>query len=409
MILNIIFLPLLFFIGLVTSYEDFRYGLIRNKWIKLGVYGGSLILLLLFVWNFFASQITEFYFFNILDLPPNSPAPVFTVHLSFFKDTIINVFLATLVSFTMWRFKSWAAGDAKLFIVYSLLIPISNYWKSFMPLFPALALLVNIFIIILFYVLFRAFYLCILSTYHNLFLRSEDINTERGYQKKFKNFLLSNVKNLKNTKGIFLVVFLIIFSFSIFQSTIQPYVMFDIFYLQVAIFATIIIFSDFFNDIFKNKIFMRSVAILFVLIGGSSLINNFSYTFFMFVNTSIAMIVFMFIFSFFQGTINFYADKTSVKNININELTLKTLLTREQLITLKINDLGEISPRGLSSEQLNKIKKVALDNNIETVQVYRFMSFAVWMFAGVILTLLLKGSLLNLINNFIVGMMSQGN
>ena len=34
---NIIFLPVILFIGCVTSYEDFKSSKIRNKWILMGL------------------------------------------------------------------------------------------------------------------------------------------------------------------------------------------------------------------------------------------------------------------------------------------------------------------------------------------------------------------------------------
>jgi len=407
MVLNILFLPMVFFIGVITSYEDFKYGLIRNKWIKLGICWGLFILSALFIWNFVALSVTNFYYFKVLDLPVDSPAPVFTVHLSFFWGTIINVSLATLVSFAMWRFGVWAAGDAKLFIVYSLLIPISNYWKSFLPLFPSLALLINIFIIILFYVLLRSCYLCLFSMYYSLITKTRSVNTEKRIHIQLKNFIFSKVKSLKGMGAMFLVVFLIILFFAVFQPLIQRYIEFDIFYLQIIIFALIIIFSDLFSKVLKNKIFIKIITILLVLIGGYSLVINFSYTLFAIINSFVAMVVFMFIFSFFQGIMNFYIDKTAIRSVNVNNLTQNIVLTKEQLNSLKNVNLGEISPRGLNKEQLGKIKETMLRNNIKEVKAYKFMPFAIWMFVGVVLTLLLNGSSLNFIKNFVKSMIAS--
>ena len=151
MIFDILFLPLLFFISIIISYEDIKYGKVRNKWIILGLVWGLAIIFFFFIWYFIASPITHFYYFNILQLPDGSPAPVFTIPLNYLSKVILNVVIALTIAFLMWRFKAWAAGDAKLFMVYSLLIPLKYYWKSYLVYFPSFVLLINIFIPIFIY------------------------------------------------------------------------------------------------------------------------------------------------------------------------------------------------------------------------------------------------------------------
>jgi len=157
MIFDILFLPLLFFIGIITSYEDIKCGKVRNKWILLGLIWGLIIIIFFFVWYFVASPITRYYYFEIQNLPDNSPAPVFTVSLVYLWRVILNVVIALLIAFLMWRFNAWAAGDAKLFVVYALLLPLTYYWKSYLPYFPSFVLLINIFIPIFLYLLIVSF------------------------------------------------------------------------------------------------------------------------------------------------------------------------------------------------------------------------------------------------------------
>jgi hypothetical protein len=390
---------MLFLIGIITSYEDFKYGLVRNRWIKLGIYWGLGVLILLFIWNFFALQATEFYAHNFLNLTADSGLPVFTVHQSFFRDTIINIFFATLIGFTMWRLKSWAAGDAKLFIVYSLLIPIPNYWKTFFPIFPSIALLINIFVVILIYVCLKSFYLCLLSLY-NIIKQKKIGSSKKINLEKIQHYFFEFIKNIENSKMIFLFVFLIIFIFAIFQKSLQQYFNFDLFYLQIFIFALIIIFSDSFVDVLKNKIVIITILFSLILFTGYGFLVDFISTILMLINTSVIMILFMFIFSLFQSAMDYYIKKTAVKYIDIGKLTINVLPTEEQLKKIGDIGMGEIGLRGINREQLEKIKKFANKNKMTKIEICKFAPFSMWIFVGVLLTLLLRGSLLGIFFSF---------
>lgn len=112
-----IFLPALIFIGMVTSYEDIKIGKIRNIWIIIGL-----------VYTLASYLIMSF--FKVPD----------------FKILFSNFFISVIVSYGLWKSNLWSAGDAKLFITYSLLLPAEIYSKIYFKLFPALGLLINIFI-----------------------------------------------------------------------------------------------------------------------------------------------------------------------------------------------------------------------------------------------------------------------
>ena len=149
MILTYLLLPVFFFIGLVTAYEDIRRGKIRNKWIVLGAIWALSIYFFFLIWNFFQFG-----------------GPIGEISISFLWKSFLNGFTALCVAYLIWRFEGWSAGDAKLFFVFSLLIPISYYSKSYLPVFPSFALLVNIFIPILLFLIFAScFYLLRLKAY----------------------------------------------------------------------------------------------------------------------------------------------------------------------------------------------------------------------------------------------------
>jgi hypothetical protein len=95
------FLPMILFLGLVTSYEDIKMGKIRNKWIILSM---------------FYALTTYFYiyFFNNMYL----------LNIVFIYSLILNSMLALLTGVLLWNYGFWSAGDAKLFFSFILLIPL---------------------------------------------------------------------------------------------------------------------------------------------------------------------------------------------------------------------------------------------------------------------------------------------
>ncbi len=70
------------------------------------------------------------------------PVPSFWIYLA---KVAANAGLALLAGFLMWWFGLWAAGDAKMFAVLALLLPLSTYRGAYMPAFPAYVLLFNTF------------------------------------------------------------------------------------------------------------------------------------------------------------------------------------------------------------------------------------------------------------------------
>ncbi len=110
-------LATIFLIGILTSYEDIRTGKIRNAWIITG-----------FICAFFFYYFE--YFFRTLPF-----GVIFT-----------NFIISSAVAFTLWNLKYWSAGDAKLFSLYSVLVPVWIYHKMYFHFFPSFNILYYTFI-----------------------------------------------------------------------------------------------------------------------------------------------------------------------------------------------------------------------------------------------------------------------
>lgn len=151
-IYSIIFLPLVILIGIITTYQDWKYSKIKNRWVILGVayafcvyaIAGALYLL---AKESSLNQEADFVFYPL----------VWKVH-----KWGINLFVATLVAYLLWHFKIWGAGDGKLFICYSALIPAGQYSKVYFSYnFSSFLLLLTIFIPATFFLFLRSIFYCI--------------------------------------------------------------------------------------------------------------------------------------------------------------------------------------------------------------------------------------------------------
>ncbi|MFH1849276.1 MAG: A24 family peptidase C-terminal domain-containing protein [archaeon] len=119
----VIFVPFLVFFGLLTSFEDFRRGIIRNKWIVIAL-----------AYSLVTTLVT------------GSSLLVYA----------INLLMSFFYGFIIWIAGLWSAGDAKLFLAYSALIPGTVYIHGIhSPYLTAFTLLVNTFVPLFFYYLFR--------------------------------------------------------------------------------------------------------------------------------------------------------------------------------------------------------------------------------------------------------------
>ena len=125
------FLPMILFLGIVTSYEDIKYGKIRNKWVLAAILYSVFIYFFLFF----------FYDGYSLDYP-------------YFGFLLLNGVLALMAGFLLWKLEFWKAGDAKLFFAFSLMAYPENFmWGKI--IFDDM--LINIFVPLAIFLIFGMF------------------------------------------------------------------------------------------------------------------------------------------------------------------------------------------------------------------------------------------------------------
>jgi hypothetical protein len=121
------------FIAVFTVRDDLRRGRIFNKRLLQGLGMGVLAYLLLLAADH--SPVAPAYC--------SGPTPEGDLHWGLV--VVQNLGLGLGVGILLWLLGVWAAGDAKLFALYAFLLPPAVYTRSFLPTFPALPVLVNVF------------------------------------------------------------------------------------------------------------------------------------------------------------------------------------------------------------------------------------------------------------------------
>ena len=118
-------LPAILLLGVTTSWEDFREGKIRNRWVLAALGYALLAYVLLFLLSAASGKMPSW---EVLEL--------FT-----------NMGFAVVLGFGLWAGGLWTSGDGKLFIAFAALVPVSVYSRSSYPWIPSLTLVINIFVV----------------------------------------------------------------------------------------------------------------------------------------------------------------------------------------------------------------------------------------------------------------------
>lgn len=400
--LSVFYFPIIFYIGITTSINDWRTRKIKNKVLINGYLAGFFVFVLLIIWSLLINP-SSFFYINIVEYIPIPKFFLQTVKFDFFLKTISNSLVAIVLSFLMWKYKIMAAGDAKLFALFAWLIPSSYYWRSYLVVFPSFALLVNIFFAVLIAFICRSFYF----TLRHLDLVFNKNNLSIFLSSLKKILTIDYIKKLKNKMWVF---YLIIFIFLIIQNintyfSYSPGGKFGVYQGYLMVFF--IVFRAQIIDTLKKNIIKQSFFSILIINLILSFIDSPLNLFLYLLHVSIIMICFLIIFDILIRTINFYLKNSSVQKIPVDSLKSGDIISDsvvDQLKAEKIifhNYIGRIFPRGLDDNEISTIKEWASKSQEIEIAVYEHFPFAFWIFMGVIITLVFKGSVFNIVlNNF---------
>jgi Flp pilus assembly protein protease CpaA len=121
--------PLILYLGFLTSYTDIKEGKIKNRHLLIALISVLILYILLIV-------------FRKLDI-------------NVFARTIINFAIGTGIAVFLWFLGFWSAGDAKLFSIYMLILPVHYFTVQ---AFTFLTLLINVLVpVAIFFILILVF------------------------------------------------------------------------------------------------------------------------------------------------------------------------------------------------------------------------------------------------------------
>jgi len=376
------FLPAIIALGIITSYEDIKIGKIRNKWV---------ILALIYAFVVYSGLIVHSYFSVGINLP-------YLIELS------TNFVFVVGVGFGLWYFGIWTAGDGKLFIAFSALLPLSVYSQGYQKWIPSSVLLINIFIpasiILICFMLFKT--------------KMMDIKkASMAFLKQFfqpKQFVDSVIYLF----AIYWVVGLLLSSVGLSNSYILKMIL------------TIFVFSSLAKKL-KNK----AIYIMLMITLARFIVDKSVYSLSFLVDFLILLFIWRFLMGFLRGSVAKLGQEVFAKTIRVNKLKpgmilseaiqKKEKLTKEELNDLKklpdtriikhkkeyyiqrpkssfeLNNFIDEEAEGLTTEQIDKIRKMG----IKKMKVCQTIPFASFMFLGVVLTIIANGNILILIYNLL--------
>ncbi len=345
------FLPLIIGLGIVTSYEDLKFGKIKNKWITFFVFASIIVNIIMII--------------MLKD----------SINRQYYLDFLVNMAISLFIGFLLFYLDTWSEGDGKLFFAYAIIMPLTVYSDAYYPYFPAFNLLVNIFIPYLAYSVL-------------VFILNPDKEIVSDALKE-----LFSLELIKSVIKLFSILWIIGFLLS--KMGIQSY--FAIYGLGFVAYGLLGIIEK----KYKKPVLVAAVSISILRLFFDKSIYNYQF----WISFLLITLVYRMIFTSFLRSVIF---KTASEKLNKNEL--KEGMTLAYPIEKKKNKFSLVkridddkkdffirSGSVLTEKDIIKIKKSGISFKIP---VYKKIPFAHIMFLGVIITILTKGNILIYLINF---------
>jgi preflagellin peptidase FlaK len=378
-------------ISLVCALTDALKGKIYNAIILGGLVAGILWLMFVGVFNgigghaeYAKEGFEELGVLSFESAPRSDEEGSQDDAPSFFAYTVrvlANFALAVVAGFALWWFGLWAAGDAKLFMVLALLLPLSTYHKAFFPVFPSYVLLFNTF----------AFALLGLAV-EFIFRFVRQLIKPTEHEKTAMKEALSWIKAHKGEMVLgFFAIFFIFVAIKTLRMVARDAIsnMLDIKAKPVVYFLLFLFFHPVTNLMRRKTVLIAVVGlsalfVLFVLLFPSEGLN---------IRTVLSMTGFALGIVLFYMTYSLFLNIFDFKAISVWELKPRMILARKTIEVLKEDmdllnkKMGEIGADGLTSEQVEVLRRWWIDRGKgEEIFVARTIPFAPALFLGALFT-----------------------
>ncbi|MBW2991653.1 hypothetical protein KY345_00365 [Candidatus Woesearchaeota archaeon] len=340
-----IFLPVILALGIITSYEDIKLGKIRNKWIIAAIMISIIIHIILFLIN--------------------------QINLSYIIKISLFTSFSLIMGFFLYLMKLWSAGDAKLFTAYISLYPITFYnfvTTSFWPL----AILVNTILPIFIFLLFQSLF------------------------KLKKEQFLFIIRKMFNPKRLAMYL-LIIFSISWIVTMIFSYFNIQTNFLLniIGIMAIMYVLRKVFT--YELNYLLGLIAILRIFINYDYIMRLEFWKIFLLMTLTYALIIF-----FIKELGELYTKKANINYLKQGMQPVEFIIKhkghyfRTKTMPKESELIYEQKPEGLTKEDIEKIQKLHRTGHLHfnTIRIQQTLPFAPFIFAGVLLSLLVKGNII---------------
>jgi len=358
LLINLFFLSILVFIGCISTYTDIKFFKIRNKYILFGLIA-SLIL-------YFVSYISGIYNNYVI------------------LKVLINFIFSFVIALVFWELSIWSAGDAKLFSILTLLIPITLYYKYDEKTFLGLYNLINIFLLIM------------LKFFYEFYTRLD---------KKMISNIFKDIFSADSLINMFLVIFASSNLFLFFSTYV-----FNIGNYSIYIILMILLLRQ---NLLKNKISRKWFLIigftlsvfLYKEIFALSYLFRYSKTIFLFI---------LFNMFFIEMPKYVFEYKKLFSKIKRGTIVGESIFRQnkkyiwESDLENGVNDNLEIvfkkTAKGITNSEIDDINKLISEKKIKNkeINVCEHTCFAPYIFAGSLFTFLLGTTIYSLIGSLIV-------
>jgi len=370
------FTVLLILLSAVITFEDIRHGKIRNKWIIRGLLAGI------------ALHIATIIIYSVI-LKSTS------INTAYFQNIGINTFLAFCCGVLLWKTGIWSAGDSKLFLLFSFLLPLGFYKYSYIEYFPSLNLLVNIFAVSFLAVLVKIF-----NSIREMFFSGKA--RPRWNPSAIKTRLAAMKKTIVEKWPVFLVMFIFFNALFVSTSYLRSRTADPKLNLLISVATLIFMFSATgkIASIISSaleKIPPVKILLAVFTIAALVLIKLFvpSLSVRIFTSTK-AVISFMAIIGILRKFIEFYLKIIDLRTITVAEMKPGIVLSAETIKAIRKEIVSEsFFMDGLSADAIKNIQeKFPADHEVEVVTTIPFAPLAS---IGMLVTILIKQSVIHLV------------
>lgn len=380
-----------FFVALVVVFgfriaaEDLYRGKIRNALVVWGLSAGLVGYGVVFI-SFYVAQVgaTPFYLL----------------------DVGVNFFISVLCGYLLWHYKVWSAGDAKFFILLSFLLPLRFYASGYLLYFPSSALLINIFIPV-FLLLFAKMAIEIAMNFKRFIADETGVMKERYVMARHE---LASVMKHKKRILIFGGTFLLTFLFIPLLKYQTILALSPSFGVVLAIFIFFYFLQGYSHRIIavflKKKWFVSGTT---AFIAGYCILGLLYFSDLLMaalVMTVKVGVAFFVILALFERLVHFYIKQREVVVVEVSDLKSGMVISDELIKNIQSDGefsaaLGELYPEGIIAEQVPLLKKWFLAHGKGFIPVYKTFSFAPYIFAGALITIIARQSIVHLALSFV--------